>query len=216
MPTHRKRSGLAGTGTVNLAGSALTCPCHVCAFYNSPDELHEVLLPFLKEGLEAGDRVVTIVNPGDQADQAHRLTRCGVDVPAAQRNGQLDIETWDNAYLRGGRFDLEEMVGFVQESITTGQQRGFARTRGWANMDWALTGAPGVERLALYESRVNFILPLHNDASVCAYDVTRFPASVLEDVARAHPYLLADGFVQSNPHYVPPETLVPEYEKKLS
>jgi hypothetical protein len=216
MAGSRKRGGLVSTSTVNLAGSALTCPCHVCAFYNGEDEKYEMLLPFLAEGLMAGDRVLSVIDPSERADHIHRLTCGGLDVATAQRNGQLEIETWDNVYLRDGRFDADEMIGFVQDTINTGTQRGFARTRGWANMRWAATDVPGADHVAIYESRVNFILPLYNDASVCAYDVGRFPASLLEDVARAHPYLLADGFVQLNPHYVPPELLVPELRSRLS
>jgi hypothetical protein len=82
-------------------------------------------------------------------------------------------------------------------------------------MEWALTNAAGVEQLAIYESRLNFILPLYHDASICAYDVTRFPAFVLR-TSRAHPYLLVDGCVQENPHYVPPEHLTPELESRRS
>ncbi|MGH6736929.1 MAG: MEDS domain-containing protein [Methyloceanibacter sp.] len=210
----RRRSAIAATSTVHLAGSALVCPCHVCAFYSSAEEQYAALVPFLSEGLEAGERVVSLVDANERADRIKRLKLAGVNVEAAQRSGQLEIEIWENTYLRDGRFDAEEMLVYLQEAINTGLQRGFARTRGWANMEWALTGAPGAEELALYESRANFILPLYSDAAVCAYDVSRFPASVLEDVARAHPYILADGFVQENPHYVPPEELVPEFERR--
>jgi len=212
----RRRSGLAATSTVNLAGSVLTCPCHVCAFYTGAEEQDEVLLPFLEEGLAAGDRVMSVGDANLRAEWIDRLRRDGVDVDAAERNGQLQIETWDDVYLRDGRFDADEMLGFVQDTINTGLQRGFARTRGWGNMEWTLRAAPGTEQFLVYESRLNFILPLYHDVLVCAYDVTRFPASVLENVARAHPYLLADGFVQENPYYVPPDELVPEFESRLS
>jgi len=212
----RRRSGLATAGTINLAGSTLTCPCHVCAFYDGAQEQSELLLPFLEEGLAAGDRVVSVGDAKLRAEWIDRLRRAGVEVDAAERNGQLQIEVWDDVYLRGGRFDADEMLGFVQDTINTGRQRGFARTRGWASMEWTLAAAPGTEQFLLYESRLNYILPLYRDASVCAYDVRRFPASVLVDVARTHPYLLADGFVQENPYYVPPDELVPEFESRLS
>jgi hypothetical protein len=77
-------------------------------------------------------------------------------------------------------------------------------------MEWALTGAPGVDQLAVYESRLNFILPLYHDASFCAYDVTRFPPLCLRTLhARTHicsstaVCLLVVGCVKKNPHYVP-------------
>lgn len=213
---HSKSSGLAATHTVTLAGAALTCPCHVCAFYDGDADQYNALLPFITEGLAAGDRAVTFVDAHGRGDRVERLRDAGVDVAAAERNGQLEVQDWKDVYLRGGRFEPAEMLSFVQDSITTGRGRGFPRTRVWANMEWALQDAPGVEQLAVYESRLNYILPLYSEAVVCAYDVTRFPATVLEDVARAHPYLLAGGCVQANPHYVPPEQLVPELEARLA
>jgi len=108
---HRgKHSGLAATRTISLAGSALTCPCHVCAFYDGTDEQYDVLLPFLKEGLEAGDRALTFVDAHQRKDRIERLRRGGVDVAESERNGQLKIETWDNLYLRGGRFEPAAMI----------------------------------------------------------------------------------------------------------
>jgi len=216
MADHRNHGGLATGSTVNLSGSALTCPCHVCAFHHGADSQYAALLPFLKEGLDVGDRVVSFVDADEREERLNRLRHSGVDVEAAERNGQLDIVTWDQLYLRGGRFEVEAMLALVHETIDTGRRRGFKRTRVWANMEWALKDAPGVEQLAIYESRLNYILPLYGEAVVCAYDVTRFSASVLEDVACAHPHLCADGWVQDNAHYVPPEELVPELQGRLS
>lgn len=208
----RRKSGLASTSTVHLAGSALTCPCHVCAFYHSSEEQYAALLPFFKEGLDAGERAVTFVDASEREERLKRLRRAGIDVDSTQRNGQLEVNVWEDVYLRDGRFDADEMLDLVQDTINAGLQRGFSRTRGWANMEWALQDVPGVEQLAVYESRLNYVLPLYGEAIVCAYNVTRFPAFVLEDVARAHPHLLADGWVQANSHYVPPDKLVPELE----
>lgn len=216
MAGYRKRPGLVSTSAVNLAGSAVTCPCHVCAFYRGTDERDATLLPFIKEGLEAGERVVSFVDANERGARIERLRRGGIDVETALANGQLEVETWDDVQLVGGRFDAEAMLDLVQETINTGHRRGFARTRIWADMEWALTDAPGVEQLAVYESRLNFVLPLYSEAVVCAYDTARFPASLLEDVSRGHPYLLADGATRRNPDYVPPERLVPELESRGS
>jgi hypothetical protein len=68
--------------------------------------------------------------------------------------------------------------------------------------------------LAALDSRLNLVLALYNEAVVCACDATRFPASLLEDVSRGHPYLLADGATRPNPDCVPPERLVSELESK--
>lgn len=214
MASYRKRSGLASTSTVNLAGSAVVCPCHVCAFYRGADERDAALIPFIKEGLDAGERALLFVGASERLDRIDRLSRGGIDVDAALWNGQLEIEAWEDVQLRGGHFDPVRMSETIQDTLSTGYRRGFTMTRIWADMEWALTGAPGVEQLAAFESRLNLVLPLYCDAAVCAYDTTRFPASLLEDVSRAHPYLLANGVTGRNLDYVPPEKLVPELESR--
>ena len=215
MTGRRHDSGFAPTGRATLAGSTLTCPCHVCALYQNSEEQYAALVPFVREGIEAGDRVVSVTAPGDDEARRNRLRLAGIDVDRAEREGQLEISTWDTFYLDGGHFDADAMVALAQEAIDRTRQLGFKRMRGWANMEWALEDVRGVEQLVVYESRLNHILPLYNDAVVCAYDATRFPAGLLEDVVRAHPHLCADGFAGAHPHYVPPDELVPELTSKL-
>jgi hypothetical protein len=189
---------------VTLAGAPVHCPCHVCAFFNSKENEYGVLLPFLREGWLLGERTLILLDHKERDHRLRRLQECGIDVDDAQQSGQLKIEVWEDAYLSGGRFDPVLMLQFVRDALSSGHQQGFARTRLWANMEWALTGAPGVEALADYESQLNHFLPQSDDAVVCAYDVERFPAAVLEDVVRAHPYLLADGWGRENLHFVAP------------
>ena len=43
---------------IRLGGSMLGTPCHVCAFFNSHDDEYRVLLPFIKDGLERGEKAV--------------------------------------------------------------------------------------------------------------------------------------------------------------
>lgn len=207
---------MAETGRVDLAGSALTCPCHICALHYGAEDEYATLLPFFKEGYDAGERLFSVVDAREIEQRRNRFSHAGIDVGRAERDGQLVIQTWEDVYLTDGGFDVDAMLALVQENINTGRQLGFKRTRGWANMEWALHDAPGVENLAIYESRLNYILPLYAEALVCAYDVTRFSADVLEDVTRAHPQLCADGWAGSHPLYEPPEKLVPELERKLS
>ncbi|HUF90724.1 MAG TPA: MEDS domain-containing protein, partial [Candidatus Limnocylindria bacterium] len=77
---------------------------HVCAFFNSRDEEYRVLLPFIKEGLERGERGFHITDPALKSDHLLRLETAGVDVAQAQKRGQLEVLVWQEAYLRDGHF----------------------------------------------------------------------------------------------------------------
>jgi hypothetical protein len=41
---------------IRFAGSVLGAQCHICAFFHSSDEEYRVLLPFIKEGFEYGEK----------------------------------------------------------------------------------------------------------------------------------------------------------------
>jgi hypothetical protein len=128
----------------------------------------------------------------------------GIDAEAAQRSGGLEIMTWGEAYLRDDKFDAESMLELVKEILSTSKLRGFRRTRLWANMEWALTEAPGVEQLARYESRLNHFLPLTDDAVVCVYNLNKFSGKTIQDILRAHPQVFEDGELGPNNFYEHP------------
>jgi MEDS: MEthanogen/methylotroph, DcmR Sensory domain len=157
-------------------------------FYSREDE-YKILIPFMKEGLDAGDRAVQIIGADRRAEQIQRLTETGVDALAAEQ-GQLVVRTWEDSVLRGGRFDQHAMIGALQEIATDREQRGSGITRIWANMGWALGDFPGAHDIVEYESRLNYVLPKYDIAAVCTYDLTQFSASVVMDILRTHPQVI--------------------------
>jgi hypothetical protein len=87
------------TELVRLAGSVLSRSCHVCAFFHSKEEEYRVLMPFIKDGFENGDRAFHVVDPKHRPDHLKRLEQEGIDVANAQANGQLDVRRWQEAYI---------------------------------------------------------------------------------------------------------------------
>lgn len=149
---------------VHLAGSVLDRARHVCAFFHNRDEEYRVLLPFIAEGFEHGDRAFHIVDPNHRAEHMARLRQSGIDVESAEANGQLTVLRWEDAYLRGGHFDQNAMLALIEEVLAAGKEEGFPLTRLVANMEWALEDRPGVEDIVEYETRLNYILPKYHDA----------------------------------------------------
>ena len=149
---------------VRLAGSVLDRSRHVCAFFHSKEEEYRVLLPFIKEGFDQGDRAFHIVDPQHRPEHLRRLREAGIDVTEAQRKGQLEVRRWEDAYLQDGHFDQNRMLALLEEVLNEGKAQGFPLTRGVGNMEWALEDRPGVDDIVEYETRVNFLLPKYDDA----------------------------------------------------
>jgi hypothetical protein len=106
--------------TIRLAGEDLRDHRHVCALVDGPDEAYGVLLPFIAEGFEQGERALHIVDPLLRDEHLERLTAIGIDVPARTASHQLEVQTWADAYLRGGRFDRTAQLAYVRQRLGEG------------------------------------------------------------------------------------------------
>jgi hypothetical protein len=148
---------------IRFGGSVLGAQRHVCAFFHHPDEEYRVLLPFIKEGFERGEKAFHIVDPKLRAAHRLRLASAGIDVEAAETSGQFELRNWADSYLREGHFNQDRMLALIQEVLDGGIQQGFALTRLVAHMEWALEDRPGVDDLVEYETRLNYLLPRYND-----------------------------------------------------
>jgi hypothetical protein len=195
--------------SVTLAGSAVRHRCHACAFFHNAEEEYRLLLPFVKEGFAQGDKIFQIVDVRHRDERRRRIGSLGVDVDAAERSGQVEVRTWENAYLREGRFDQDAMLALVEEVLGKGKQE-FGLTRLWANMEWSLEDFPGVDDIVEYECRLNDVTSRFEDVVVCTYDLNRFSATVVMDILRTHPQVIVGGILQENPFYVSPEQFLQE------
>jgi hypothetical protein len=148
---------------IRFAGGTLDRHRHVCAFFDSfADEL-QVLSPFVKEGLERGEKAFHIVDPDLRNAYRAHLTAAGLPIQPAEDRGQFKIATWDEAYLRDGHFDQNRMLALIEEVLQAGPKEGFRLTRLVAHMEWALEDRPGVDDLVEYETRLNYVLPRYKD-----------------------------------------------------
>jgi hypothetical protein len=202
------------TKPVTLAGRKLSRGAHACAFFHDREEEYQVLLPFVKEGNERGEKAFHVVDAAHRPERMRRLQSLGLDITAAEKTGQIEVRAWEQAYLRDGCFDQDRMLSLIQEALNGGKAAGFGQTRLWANMEWALNDCPGVHDLVEYETRLNHILPKFDDVVVCTYDLSRFGAGVVMDILRTHPMVIIGGILQENPFYVPPDEFLRELAER--
>jgi hypothetical protein len=201
---------------IQLAGGKLGRHPHICAFFHNQDEEYQVLLPFIREGIEAGERAFHIIDPRHQEDHLKRLQDAGLDPEELARTNQLEVRAWQSAYLRSeGRFDQDDMLELIQEVLGV-SGKDFPLTRLVAHMEWALEDVEGADDLIEYESRLNQVLPKFHDPVICTYDLGKFSASTVIDIMRTHPMIILGGTLQENPFYVPTEIFLQELKARKS
>ncbi|MBS0204200.1 MAG: MEDS domain-containing protein [Planctomycetes bacterium] len=205
---------MKSTAPIPFAGSQLGEVRHVCAFFNSADEEYRVLLPFIKDGFECGHKAVHVVNPNRCQDHLQQLTAAGIDAPAAQRSGQLELRTNVETYLRDGRFDQDRMLEEFELLSSGNDKAGYPLSRIVCQMDWAADVRSQIDNLVEFESRVNDVWRCHEDAVICVYDLAKFGGDTVIDIMRTHPMVIIGGILQSNPFYVPPEEFLRELRER--
>jgi CheY-like chemotaxis protein len=104
-----RSSWLVRTGATSIGVGAQR---HACALH-SADEGYRVLLPFIQDGFESGQRSFHVVDPKLRDEHRQRLASAGIDVAAAEQSGQFQLRSWDDAYLRDGHFDQDRMLALL-------------------------------------------------------------------------------------------------------
>src|SRR6266404_4948525 len=199
---------------ISLAGSQLGQTRHVCAFFNSDEEEYRVLLPFIKDGFERGDKAIHVVSPNQHRDHLQRLAGIGIDSTAVQRSGQFELRSSTETYLKDGRFDQDRMLQVFEQLASGNAQGGFPLSRIVCHMEWAADGRSHVDELVEFESRVNDVWRRHDDAVICTYDLAKFGGDTVIDIMRTHPMIIIGGILQKNPFFVPPEEFLREVRER--
>src|SRR5437868_15367196 len=117
------------SSSMSLAGWQLDQTRHVCEFINSDEEEYRVLLPFIRDGFERGDKAIHVVNPNQQHDHLKRLAGIGIDSTAVQRNGQFELRSSTETYIQDGRFDQDRMLQSFEQMASGNDKGGFPLSR---------------------------------------------------------------------------------------
>jgi MEDS: MEthanogen/methylotroph, DcmR Sensory domain len=186
--------------SIRLCGQEIDQPGHICAFFSSRNEEYETLIPYLKDGVDAGEQVLNVLDEDRLRDHRARLEVGGVPVD----DGRLLVSSSEETYLAGGHFDMARMVGFVRDHLVAATAEGrCVRTAGW--MDWIYREAPGTERAMEYEARMNLLVRTFDCTFMCVYDLSKLHGEMVVDIMATHPYVVLRGQVRQNPFYIPPE-----------
>src|SRR3989442_15267709 len=119
----------ASDRSVQFAGGTLGRQRHICAFFNSIDEEHSVLRPFIRDGLDRGEKGFHIVDPDLRSEHLKRLAEAGINVGGAIETRPLETRAWQGAYLRGDWFNPNAIFALIEEVVPSGAATGYPPTR---------------------------------------------------------------------------------------
>jgi PAS domain S-box-containing protein len=176
---------------------------HLCFLYETEEEHQAVLTPFLRQGLEQGEKVIYLWDQRVPETILGYLEGEGVDLEPCLRRGQLLFLSAPETYLDQGRFVPEVLVSLWQREVEKSLAEGFLGLRVTGEMTWALQSAPGVDRLIEYESQMNEFSLAENFLSLCQYDRRRFDPTHLMGVLATHQRAVIGTEMLDNIYYLP-------------
>ncbi|MET9022409.1 sensor histidine kinase [Actinopolymorpha sp. NPDC004070] len=159
---------------------------HETGFYASDEDFRALIVPFVEEGLAAGEPVVIGYD-----ERKTDLLRSWLDDPYA-----VTFQTGGSMYATPAR-----AIGAWQRTFERHVAAGASRVRIAGDVPHAGNGGcfEGWDR---YESALNTVWGKFPVDSLCLYDATTVPAPVRDVVERTHPRILTtDGVHTTNSRY---------------
>lgn len=188
----------------SVCGESLSAPMHICGFFDSREQQYEVIIPYIMEGLEANDKVINILEGNRHGEHCRCLADNGISIAQKLSSGQLEVLASENTYINNSEFAAEKMYKTLEQTLLSASRAGYDSVRACGDMVWALKNLPGTDELLEYEAKLNFLTPQHAVSLICMYDINSFSPSTLTDILLTHPYVIKDGKISKNPHYVEP------------
>jgi PAS domain S-box-containing protein len=163
---------------------------HFCQFYETKNDLLDILIPYFKMGLENNEFCIWIVSePFDEEEAKNVLKQA---IPKADQHlaaGDIEILPHAQWYLKGGTFDPQSVNDSWREKLNHALSRGYDGMRvngiaAWLTKnDW--------EDFAEYEKELNNVIADQKMIVLCTYPLAISGAAELLDVAHIHEFALA-------------------------
>ena len=161
---------------------------HVCWSFTGDAERLDAEARFVEAGVRDGHKILVFARSPDAERGA--LTERGVATEGLLASGQLEIWSDGQAYLSGGRFDPEGVLGALASLVEAAVRQGYPGVRCISDMSWVPSVVGGAPRLRWYEAQLNRLLVEGAALAVCQYDTRlssdssalRYPRSVSSDI----------------------------------
>jgi C4-dicarboxylate-specific signal transduction histidine kinase len=163
---------------------------HFCLFYDTKDDLLEMLISYCKAGLESEEFCLWVVAEPLTIDEAVDALKSAVpDIDRYLAASSIEIVSANDWYLQGGSFDLKRVTGRWIEKLARASARGYAGVRVTGDTAWL--EKKDWKDFCEYEEGLNEAVANQRLAVLCTYPLAACGAAEILDVVRTHQFALA-------------------------
>ncbi len=162
---------------------------HFCQFYETKQDLIEVLVPYFREGLRNNEFCMWITSAPLQVKEATEALRKAIpNLDDYLQGGQLEILDYSQWYTKSGKFDAGEVMDGWVGKLEDARQRGFDGLRLTGNTHWLEDS--DWESFKQYEEAINDVIGDRRMIALCTYSLEKCGANEILDVVANHQFAL--------------------------
>jgi PAS domain S-box-containing protein len=162
---------------------------HFCLFYQTKEDLIDILVPYFKAGLENNEFCMWVTSEPLNVEDAERASQRVVkNLDDYIESGQIEILDYSQWYTKSGRFDADEVLQGWVEKEAQAAKRGFDGLRLTGNTFWL--EERDWEAFTNYEAEVDRVIGQYRMLAICTYSLDRCRASEVIDVVSNHEFAL--------------------------
>ena len=181
-----RRVGIPGTKTVHWGE-------HLCAFFYSKTDLLNLVVPYIKTGLEDNEFCLWITEDHLEQDALKALRQVLPDAAEYIRRRQLEILAASDWYLTSGVFDAGKSFRNWASRGRAAEANGFVGARTTGNPFW-LQSEEDWHQFLTYEQAVHQAIETQRVISLCTYPVAVCSAKdMIGTFASHHAILMHQG-----------------------
>ena len=158
---------------------------HLCQFYETKDDLLEVLVPYFKEGLVANESCIWITSEPLSVEEATDALRAAVpELDHYLMIGQMEIIPHAAWYLTGGSFSIDAVLTAWYKKAEIALSNGYCGLRVTGNA--ACLQDDHVSDLVVYEEKVQSSLHAQKIIALCSYPLKQCTALQFLQALNSH------------------------------
>jgi PAS domain S-box-containing protein len=186
--TKRLKGGMPRKFGLDLVGD-VPWGTHLCQFYQTKEDLIDILVPYFAEGLRGNEFCIWVTSPPLEVKEAEAALRKAVpDLNLYLQKGQIEMLSYKDWYLLGGTFNSDRVLrGWVKKEKAA-LRRGFDGLRLTGNTFWLERN--GWKAFTDYEEEINNAIGKYRMIAVCTYSLDKCNANEIIDVIKNHQFAL--------------------------
>ncbi|MGB9980186.1 MEDS domain-containing protein [Methanobacterium sp.] len=164
---------------------------HFCQFYQTKENLIDILVPYFKAGLENNEFCMWVTSQPLTVKEAEEALKNAV--PYANTyltTGQIEIISYKEWYLNEDTFDSKKVLNGWTEKLNQALKKGYDGLRLSGNTFWL--EKEDWDEFIQYEGEINNIFGKFNMIAICTYSLDKCNADDVIDVVNNHQFALTE------------------------